>query len=224
MNKIIFSLFAIYELSSGSRLLAETAARRLIIPTTTSAPATTAGAFTPPAFNIIPNAGNPQNNPNAPVGELTCDFGCRTSLDCPSQCARQRVQLDANGVAVPGTGPLTVTAGNFFQFTCAAPGACAASDIIMQATGRYIEMMDFSEQYAVYGSVITVNNDNPNQRTEIRNVDCGEGFCEGATFVFNGIDLGDFHCSPVDIGKGCGNTCTLIIDGISQTCNSVATW
>jgi len=224
MNKIILSLFTIYELSLGNRLLHETGARRLIIPTTTAAPATTAAAFTPPAFDIIPNAGNPAQNPNAPTGEVVCDFHCKTSIDCPSQCARQRLQTDANGVAVSGTGPMMITAANFFQFSCAAPGACAASDIIMQATGRYITTMDFSEQYAVYGSVITVNNDNPNQRTEIRQIDCGEGFCAGATFVFTGIDLGDFICSPVDIGKGCGAGCTLIIDGLTQTCNSVATW
>jgi len=113
---------------------------------------------------------------------------------------------------------------NNFVMECSAAGACAASTYTFNwAAGgvvKYMNSIKVSALYALYGSTITLNNQQA-QSIKLITVECGTGNCAGASFVLNNAYIGDLKC---DEYIGCGTGCTVSVDGQpAVACDSVST-
>jgi len=141
-------------------------------------------------FAIIPPPPSPGSG--TPLS-LVCDLPCTTTANCPSGCAQQMRTI---------TNP-----GNSFTMECSVRGACAASQYTFAYTGgntRYMDSIQVSAPYALYGSTITIDNSGNGGGLTVRTIDCGMQNCAGATFRFLNADYGDITCEEYN---GCGAGC-----------------
>jgi len=118
---------------------------------------------------------------------------------------------------------------NGFKMECGTKESCTNSKITLyyppEQNGRmsfrpdqYIDLIKVNEG-ALKGSTITVDN-RMSSTVWIKLIECGGGFCEGATFVLWNAQIMDFKCDPA---KGCGSGCMVVGQVQSAvTCNSLA--
>jgi len=118
---------------------------------------------------------------------------------------------------------------NGFKMECGTKESCTNSKITLyyppEQNGRmsfrpdqYIDIIKVNEG-ALKGSTITVDN-RMSSTVWIKLIECGGGFCEGATFVLWNAQIMDFKCDPA---KGCGSGCMVVGQVQSAvTCNSLA--
>merc|ERR1712087_535844 len=143
----------------------------------------------PVIIPIIP----PPAGPNTTPLSLVCDLPCVDTANCPSSCAQSIRTI---------TDP-----GNSFTMECSNRGSCAQSSFTFAYTGgmtRYMDSIQVSAQYALYGSTITIDNSGNGGGLTVRTIDCGMQNCAGATFNFLNADFGDITCEEY---KGCGAGC-----------------
>ena len=142
-----------------------------------------------PVIPVIP----PLVGPNSTPLSLVCDLPCTDTANCPSDCAQQ-IRTISNP-------------GNSFTMECSNRGACAASQYTFVYDGgatRYMDSIKVSASYALYGSTITIDNTARGEGLTVREIECGEQNCAGATFNFLNADYEDIKC---DEYQGCGAGC-----------------
>merc|ERR1712212_969870 len=110
-------------------------------------------------------------------------------------------------------------------------GSCAKSQFTFEyPVGGMITQLDsikVGAPYALYGSTVTFDNKQA-EGVKVIAIECGQGNCAGATFVFNNADYGDIKCAEM-IDGGCGPRCFVEIQGsggnpaTSVTCDQVST-
>jgi len=147
----------------------------------------------PPNTGIIPIIPPPPAAGSGTPLSLVCDLPCESTANCPSSCAQQMRTIS--------------NPGNSFTMECTGRGSCAASQYTFVYEGgmtRYFEGIQVGAQYALYGSTITFDNSARGGGLTVRNIDCGQQLCAGATFVFLNADYGDIVCEEYN---GCGAGC-----------------
>jgi len=197
MIKSIVSALSFYAaLSSGD------SARRLLqaaFPAQTSPPAAGTGGGgaavipAPAPASIIPIIPPPAAPGSGTPLSLVCDLPCVDSANCPSGCAQQMRTIS--------------NPGNSFTMECTGRGSCAASQYTFVYDGgmtRYMAGIQVGADYALYGSTITFDNTARGGGLTVREIDCGQKLCAGATFVFLNADFGDIKCEEYN---GCGAGC-----------------
>jgi len=197
MIKSIISALSFYAaLSSGD------SARRLLqaaFPAQTSPPAAGTGGGgaavipAPAPASIIPIIPPPAAPGSGTPLSLVCDLPCVDSANCPSGCAQQMRTIS--------------NPGNSFTMECTGRGSCAASQYTFVYDGgmtRYMAGIQVGADYALYGSTITFDNTARGGGLTVREIDCGQKLCAGATFVFLNADFGDIKCEEYN---GCGAGC-----------------
>jgi len=199
MIKSIVSALTFYAaLSSGDsarRLLQQFAAVTNAPGAGSGAGAGTGGAAvvpvpTPMVIQIIPPP--PAPGSGTPLS-LVCDLPCQDTANCPSGCAQQ-VRTISNP-------------GNSFTMECSNRGSCAASQYSFVYEGgmtRYMDSIQVSAPYALYGSTVTIDNTARGTGMTVRAIECGQQNCAGATFRFLNADFGDIKCEEYN---GCGAGC-----------------
>jgi len=148
---------------------------------------------TAPPNSIIPIIPPPASPGSGTPLSLVCDLTCTDTANCPSGCAQQRRTIQ--------------NAGNSFTMECSARGSCAASQYSFVYSGgmtRYMDSIQVSAPYALYGSTIEIDNSARGGGLTVRTIDCGMQNCAGATFRFLNADYGDITCEEYN---GCGAGC-----------------
>ena len=138
---------------------------------------------------IIP----PPAGPNTTPLSLVCDLPCTDTANCPSGCAQQMRTIS--------------NVGNSFTMECSNRGSCAASQYTFVYEGgmtRYMDSIQVSAPYALFGSTVTIDNTARGGGLTVRSIECGAGNCAGATFNFLNADFGDIKCEEYG---GCGAGC-----------------
>jgi len=196
MIKSIVSALTFYAaLSSGD------SARRLLqaqFPAQTgpaqTVPAPAPAAVVPePSSVVIPIIPPPATAGSGTPLSLVCDLPCESTANCPSGCAQQMRTIS--------------NPGNSFTMECSNRGSCAASQYTFVYEGgntRYMDSIQVSAAYALYGSTVTIDNSARGTGMTVRAIECGQQNCAGATFVFLNADFGDIKCEEYN---GCGAGC-----------------
>merc|ERR1712083_760863 len=140
-------------------------------------------------------------------------YGAELKCDKPGLCANtvHKIESPPNG----------------FKMECGAKESCTNTKLTLyyppDASGRlvfrpdqYVDVIKVGEG-ALKGSTITIDNRMQSQ-VSVKLIECGAGFCEGATFVLWNAKIAEFKCDPA---KGCGSGCMVVING-AATCNSLA--
>jgi hypothetical protein len=146
------------------------------------------------AQTLIPGFGAPSTGGAASGCQGGSALPCTSTANCQSPCAMGEFM-----VATP-------------NFDCKMAGSCAASTFNIQGG---MNSITFGTAYAAYGSTFNL------QGGLVIAIECGSGFCGGATFnVLPGADFSDLKC---DEYQGCGAGCTVCQGGQCQDCYNVAT-
>jgi len=196
MIKSIVSALTFYAaLSSGdsARRLLQQFAAVTNAPVTNAPGAGTGGAAVVPSPMVIPIIPPPPSPGSGTPLSLVCDLPCTDTANCPSGCAQQMRTIN--------------NAGNSFTMECSQRGSCAASQYTFSYSGsrtRYMDSIQVSAPYALYGSTITIDNSGNGGGLTVRTIDCGMQNCAGATFRFLNADYGDITCEEYN---GCGAGC-----------------
>jgi len=212
MIRVLFSLFTIYELSSGNRLLLQsfqipsaTVSPPAVQTTAAAVPQTTAAQpvavvpppTPPPTYPFIPGGISLIPGVTQPPQSLTCTEPCVDTLNCWSECAQTTRTV---------TNPL-----ENYSLTCSGTGSCAGSTLTFNyGAGGFTEKVnfEFSGMYAAYGTTINVNSAQTARRLKVDKISCkAPGACENLTFIANGADVNDVDCT---IGNGACTNCFIV--------------
>jgi len=168
-----------------------------------------------PAPTSNPTLPAPLPTPTPVVVEMATlpPYGSELKCDKPGMCANAIHRID--------------NPPNGFKMECGTKESCTNSKLTLyyapEQHGRmvfrpdqYIDVIKVGEQ-ALKGSTITIDN-RMSSTVHIKLIECGGGFCEGATFVLWNAKIGEFKCDPA---KGCGSGCMVVQNG-AVTCNSMA--
>jgi len=147
-----------------------------------------------------------------PLVELICNDRCVSTVNCPSTCAQTMRTIENPPID--------------FTMECMAIGACAASQYTFTyVNGRteYLESITAGAQYALYGSTFTFDNmARGNMDLVVRSIECGSGWCGGATFKFLNAEYDHILC---DVNAGCGSGCMVEMPPDAPVaCDQVATF
>lgn len=133
----------------------------------------------------------------------------------PLLCANQLVNID--------------TPPNGFKIECTAADSCSGSRINLvwpdvmnpSPAESYVDLIKVTVEGAVMDSVITIDNRKAS-KVYINTIECGAGYCAGATFMTKGdVQYMDFKCDEI---TGCGAGCVLVDKGSSPyACNEKMT-
>jgi len=207
MIRVLFSLFTIYSLSSGSFVQNRLLLQAFQIPSATTAPQTTAAAAqqttgAPPAPQVtaaavVPPPTPPPTYPFIPGGislipgvtqppqALKCTEPCVDTLNCYSECAQTQKTI--------------VNPMENYQLTCSGTGSCAVSQLTFKyGAGGITEKVnfEFSGMYAAYGTTIKVESAQTARRLKVDKIKCSAaGSCENLTFIADGADVNDVDCN-----------------------------
>merc|ERR1719211_166612 len=86
---------------------------------------------------------------------------------------------------------------------CFAIGSCADSQFTFLYTTSRSRTTIKAATDALYDSTITIDNSAVDDSILTLDIDCGEGNCAGATFVFINVEHVLFHCDDAECGADC---------------------
>jgi len=172
MKSVIASLFAIYSLTSGSNRLLQ----QVLLPENQpAAPQSTVGLppLTLPAL------------PTAPALERKCVVAYDAGTPTKPTCAGTTMEIN---------NPVT-----HFKLYCNALGACAAATINFNYSPGHsverIEIIQFSETYAGYNAVVTINNMMGGNPLNLDKLECKKpGACENLKVHLNNAVITNVNC------------------------------
>eukprot|EP00484_Ammonia_sp_Unknown_P020347 CAMPEP_0197041632 /NCGR_PEP_ID=MMETSP1384-20130603/18160_1 /TAXON_ID=29189 /ORGANISM="Ammonia sp." /LENGTH=241 /DNA_ID=CAMNT_0042472601 /DNA_START=104 /DNA_END=829 /DNA_ORIENTATION=- len=212
----IFSLFAFYELSAGSRLLLQVNPEYVPIePATPAIPATPTEPGVPaqpavpaePAVPAIPTepavpAVTIPATPTEPAQPVTPGLPSFTLPPLPDLVpAEVECVLAYNEVGSCAGQIKTIENPPYnFKFTCSAMGSCAQSEIILDyAPGGFTDRIEgvwFTESFAGYQSTVVIRNRQGGNVVNVERLECqGATSCEGLTIILENAALNDLDCA-----------------------------